>query len=279
MAADNDALMQRAMDAIEDSVRRAGPVQTINPRLLSVMGPPNPRWSGPSQTMWNAIFCNNLARVEALLREGAKPMTPTPGSSCALDMAVRMGHIDIIRLFHKSFQDVQEHGLRTLLTAIEVDDTEIVTLVLGMGMRTVFEQDEYMKCVFFGFACKHGTPHMLDTLVEHGPWFSWKAYKRWCNQLTEESRNDANKEKVAEIAADYMMKEESKRPWENPNDIPDSCLEDLDIVPLYKIMYHCCMVYPTLPIRTFYWEEFTSYKHPVGPRITFNYPPMGLFYH
>ncbi|KAL5338444.1 hypothetical protein BJX70DRAFT_204468 [Aspergillus crustosus] len=276
--AENDALMENAMDAIQASVEGIGDGETINPALVETLNIQNPKCSFPSQKMWNAIFINDLRTVESLLEEGLKPMTPTPGSSCGLDMAIRLGHIDIVRAFHRTTQELQEIGLRTLLIAVEANDIPIVSALLDMGMREVFEQDEYMKCVFFGFTCKHGTPEMLDAVDKHGPWFSWKAYKRWCAQLADDAGNNATKAKIAEIGTTYMLKEDIKMLFENPVDLPDACIEDLDIVPLHNLMYHCCIAHPDLPIRTFYWDELQSYKNAHGIETNnLLYATPGLF--
>ncbi|KAL4885878.1 hypothetical protein BJY04DRAFT_214076 [Aspergillus karnatakaensis] len=283
MASDNNTFMLRAMDAIKDHVRSSHLVGDINPQYLAVMGPPNYRSTGANQSMWNAIFVNNLAHVQGLLAAGCKAMTPVPGNSCALDMAVRLGHLEIVKAFHQTPADILEIGLRTLLVAVESNDTKIVSAILDLGMRDILDNDEHMKCVLFGFTCKYGSPDMLDTICKYGPWFSWKAYKGWCSGLCQESQNTANKLRVAEIGVEYMEKEALKRPWENPNDILDTCGEDLKLDPLYEVMRYCTKMYPDLPIRNFVWDEYMSYKHPKESKdntVTANIenlPRMGFF--
>ncbi|KAL2820802.1 hypothetical protein BDW59DRAFT_164496 [Aspergillus cavernicola] len=278
-AIDTAAMDTTAIDATPMSA--PNPDGTINPALLTIdpaaatiMGKCRPIIETMGQKLWNAIFANNINALMYLMNNGAKPMSPIPGGSTALDMAIRMGHVSIVRLFHLLPVTVAEIGLRSLLTAITEDQSEIVQVVMEMGMREEMASSEAMKAIVFGWACKYGTPSMLDTLCDYVPSFNWKAYRLWCLNAADESRNRETDRKIGELVRSYVVKEDAN----GTVDTSECVIATKRVAPLFTIMYNFTLANPEVPIKELLWDEFVT----PAPQNPFKYDPeydlgLGLF--
>jgi hypothetical protein len=156
------------------------------------------------ERLWLAIFIQNAEGVEELIEEGATAMTNTGFGGYAIDMAVRLEDADIVRVFLPNREALGRYGLRAVLIAVNTNATEMMRVLLDIGMRDYLAADETAKIIVFGYTCKHGTPEMLETLSERGPWFSWKAYWYWCLRLSGQTKKGANGNKVWELKEAYM---------------------------------------------------------------------------
>lgn len=186
----------------------SAPEATPGGSILTVGGTSNEGASEAaklSYKMWVCIMNNDLRGVAALLREGANPMMNLKYGGYALDMAIRMSRLGILVLFYRTSKSFADHGIRALLTAVAEDKKEVVQAVLKMGMGGRLMNDETLKLIFHGFACRHGTFEMLDFLDINGTWFSWKSYGRWCISLTHKTEAWANAAKIRELRARYML--------------------------------------------------------------------------
>lgn len=156
------------------------------------------------ERLWLAIFIQNAEGVEELIEEGATAMTNTGFGGYAIDMAVRLEDADIVRVFLPNREALGRYGLRAILIAVNTNTTEMMKVLLDIGMRDYLAADETAKIIVFGHTCKHGTPEMLETLSDRGPWFSWKAYWYWCLRLSDQTKKGANGNKVWELKEAYM---------------------------------------------------------------------------
>ncbi|KAI9376681.1 hypothetical protein BJX61DRAFT_154273 [Aspergillus egyptiacus] len=180
-------------------------IGTINPALLSIQNTPGPMhydmFVNMSQKLWNAVFANKVERVRELMNYGASPMHRTPTGVSAVELAIRMGHVEIVSVFHRDMELVYKIGLRSILLAIRYNERTIVEELLKFGVQHSLSIDETAKVIVFGWVCRHGNPAILNTLVEYGPWFSWRAYHIWC--LGEATTLD-NRLKIFDIATKYL---------------------------------------------------------------------------
>ncbi|KAL3469766.1 hypothetical protein BJX99DRAFT_264853 [Aspergillus californicus] len=261
--------MIEAMHAIDIHAMNASIPENINPALLMVDQNSVHDQPDMSQALWNAIFTSNIETVKYLLFLGAKPLTPTPMGSVAIDMAIRMGNVAIVQLFHRNDVMMGEIGLRSLLTSIVEDRIRIMETVLEMGMYRKLDLNEIMKVIVFGFACKYGTPRMLDTLCQHGPKFSWKAYKLYCLTAAEEGKNKENYQKILELVTEYLLKKACSakgiakaqaRQAAELMGIPARVAHTGPTAPLFDLMYSYTLANPDAPIQDFLWDEFSVPK-------------------
>jgi hypothetical protein len=173
-----DEDMIRAMDAID---------QTVNPALLNLNGAPQPR--DLSQILWFAIFKNDVAEVSRLIEAGiALPGSRVRYGSTALEMADRMGHREVVRLFCRDL-NVAARGMGAILNAIHAGNRTTVRVVLEMGMRGIMAGNQLMTEIIFGYVAKYGTEAIFDVLHEYGPFFSWPEYTSW---LLEQAADNDN---------------------------------------------------------------------------------------
>ncbi|OJJ56439.1 hypothetical protein ASPSYDRAFT_156330 [Aspergillus sydowii CBS 593.65] len=210
----------------------SAPEATPGGSILTVGGTSNEGASEAaklSYKMWVCIMNNDLRGVTALLREGANPMMNLKYGGYALDMAIRMK-----------------------------DKKEVVQAVLKMGMGGRLMNDETLKLIFHGFACRHGTLEMLDFLDINGTWFSWKSYGRWCISLTHKTEAWANAAKIRELRARYMLREEQKEPLIKMNDMLDPLPEDQALKPIEEIVRLYCEKYPNVIIQDYFEDGYLS---------------------
>ncbi|KAL4815860.1 hypothetical protein BDW67DRAFT_60539 [Aspergillus spinulosporus] len=207
------------------------------------------------ERLWLAIFIENVEGVEELIEEGATAMTDTGFGGYAIDMAVRLEDTDIVRVFLPNREALSKYGLRAALIAVNANTTEIMKVLLDIGMRDYLAADETAKIIVFGHTCKHGTPEMLDTLSERGPWFSWKAYWYWCLRLSDQTKKGANGNKVWELKEAYMEREENKKPLMYRTDVLDTWDEAQELPPIHQVMRLHCNANPDHHIGDLYHIE------------------------
>jgi hypothetical protein len=158
-----------------------------------------------SQDLWASIMSNDQQRLANLINNnGAGPSTRTLSGETAMEMANRMNRVEIMRILFQRL-NLAKNGLGTLLDAVTKGRGVVVRALMDLGMRERLLVDEKMKLIVFGVACKRGNPAMLETLSNHGPWFSWKAYKLWCVRLAGEGGKEENGLKVDALARGYMI--------------------------------------------------------------------------
>ncbi|KAL4769470.1 hypothetical protein BDW60DRAFT_218882 [Aspergillus nidulans var. acristatus] len=190
------------------------------------------------ERLWLAIFIQNAEGVEELIEEGATAMTNTGFGGYAIDMAVRLEDADIM-----------------------------MRVLLDIGMRDYLAADETAKIIVFGYTCKHGTPEMLETLSERGPWFSWKAYWYWCLRLSGQTKKGANGNKVWELKEAYMEREENKKPLMYRNDVLDTWDEAQELPPIHQVMRLHCNANPDHNIGDLYHIELLAPVKYVNPAM------------
>ncbi|KAL4973871.1 hypothetical protein BDW66DRAFT_168268 [Aspergillus desertorum] len=205
--------------------------------------------------LWLAILIQNVNGVEKLIAEGANAMTNTGLGGYAIDLAVRLEDAGIIRVFLSNREALSKYGLRALLVAVNINTTEMMKFLLDIGMRDYLAADETAKIIVYGHACKHGTPEMLETLSERGPWVSWKAYWYWCLRLSDQTKKGANGNKVWELKEAYMEREWNKKPLMYRNDVLDTWDEAQELPPLHQVMRLHCNANPDHNIDDFYHIE------------------------
>ncbi|KAL4743146.1 hypothetical protein BDV11DRAFT_202132 [Aspergillus similis] len=188
------------------------------------------------ERLWLAIFIQNAEGVEELIEEGATAMTNTGFGGYAIDMAVRLEDADVM-----------------------------MKVLLDIGMRDCLAADETAKIIVFGHTCKHGTPEMLETLSERGPWFSWKAYWYWCLRLSDQTKRGANGNKVWELKEAYMKREGNKKPLMYRNDVLDTWDEAQELPPIHQVMRLHCNANPDHNIGDFYHIELLDPLKYINP--------------
>ncbi|KAL2808056.1 hypothetical protein BJX63DRAFT_436504 [Aspergillus granulosus] len=247
-ASDNDIAdflldedMIRAMDAID---------QTVNPALLNLNGRPQPLDLG--QILWTAIFGNDIASVAHLVEIGAAlPTSRVRYGSTALEMADRMGHREIVRLFCRDL-DVNTRGMGAILHAIHADNRTTVCVVLEMGMRDVMAGNLQMTEIIFGTCAKYGSEAMFDVLNEHGPFFSWQTYTRW---LLEQAADNDNwdvedvilRHREAHLERQSMLSAVA-------GDMRDTSTRSKDVDSLEECLRRFCDDFPHIEMR-FFWQQ------------------------
>lgn len=196
---------------LDNNIVNTRPPTRWNPALLLTKHGGTTSLRGPeaedkhlSPELGIAVLNDDRVTVERLLIFGAKPMTVILNSSFAVDVAVKMNHVATVRAFLSNPQNFAELGLRCLLIAVVENLMDVVKALFELGIRQSLAADEEMKLIFWGFTCKHGTPDMLETMHQHGPEFSWKAYWHWCLFLTDETYKPRNAEKIMELRDAYM---------------------------------------------------------------------------
>ncbi|KAL4748003.1 hypothetical protein BDW72DRAFT_196209 [Aspergillus terricola var. indicus] len=232
------------------------------------------------ERLWLAIFIQNTEGVEELVEEGATAMTNTGFGGYAIDMAVRLEDADIVRVFLPNREALGKYGLRAVLIAVNTNTTEMMKVLLDIGMREYLAADETAKIIVFGHVCKHGTPEMLETLSERGPWFSWKAYWYWCLRLSDQTKKGANGNKVWELKEAYMEREGNKKPLMYRNDVLDTWDEAQELPPIHQVMrlhcnanpdhnigdlYHCELLDPLKYINSTRHASVESIRRRTGP--------------
>ncbi|KAL2850343.1 hypothetical protein BJY01DRAFT_245516 [Aspergillus pseudoustus] len=234
--------MIRAMDAIDE---------TINPALLNLNGQPQPL--DLDQILWTSIFANDGAQVAYLIEIGvARPYSRVRYGSTALEMADRMGHWQIVRLFCRDL-DVHTRGMGAILYAIHADNRMTVRVVLEMGMRNIMAGNLKMTEIIFGTCAKYGSEAMFDILHEYGPFFSWQAYTRW---LLEQASDNDNwdvedvilKHRHTHLQGQAMLAAIAA-------DLCDSSPHNKDVDPLEECLRRFCFEYPHIEMRFFYQQE------------------------
>ncbi|KAL6236278.1 hypothetical protein BDW75DRAFT_229608 [Aspergillus navahoensis] len=188
------------------------------------------------ERLWLAILIQNVGGVEELIEEGATAMTNTGFGGNAIDMAVGLEDVDIM-----------------------------MKVLLDIGMRDYLAADETAKIIVYGHTCKHGTPEMLETLSERGPWFSWKAYWYWCLRLSDQTKKGANGNKVWELKEAYMEREWNKKPLMYRNDVLDTWDEAQELPPLHQVMRLHCSANPEHNLDDLYHIELLDQLKHMNP--------------
>ncbi|KAL3466488.1 hypothetical protein BJX64DRAFT_284426 [Aspergillus heterothallicus] len=234
-----DTDLIRAMDAMDE---------TINPSLLSLNGQPQP--VDLAQILWTAILKNDVACVAYLIEIGvALPTSRVRYGSIALEMADRMGHDQIVRLFCRDL-DVHIRGMGAILHAIYADNRTTVRVVLEMGARTVMANNRQMTEIIFGTCAKYGTEAMFEVLHEYGPFFNWQAYYIWLVQQAAANDNWA----VETVILRY------RRAHLNRQSMLSSAAGiltpvNIGIPPLEECLRRFCINFPHIEMRFFYQQE------------------------
>ncbi|KAL4960166.1 uncharacterized protein BDV14DRAFT_205000 [Aspergillus stella-maris] len=244
---------------------------TVNPRDLLINSDPGSHTSGTdyvdlSYRLQEAIQTNDLPVFLKLIGEGATPMMLLPNRHLALDFAIERDCEGMVCFFHWFVDDIAKVGLRALLTATLMRRTEMLGVILDIGMREKLAEDEAMKMLVFGWVCKHGTPEILDILDEHGPEFNWKACWGWCWVLSNQTSSIVNGSKIIQLRNEYMDRE-----WhENPFGAPASH-NTTDGPPLHKLLERFFYEHPEFVIHH-YWEyEFCLPRYIDLPNANFDF--------
>ncbi|KAJ0423933.1 hypothetical protein BJY00DRAFT_309751 [Aspergillus carlsbadensis] len=234
--------MIRAMDAID---------QTVNPALLSLNGAPQP--TDLSQILWFAIFQNNVAEVSRLIEAGfALPGSRVRYGSTALEMADRMGHREIVRLFCRDL-NVATRGMGAILNAIHAGNRTTVRVVLEMGMRGIMAGNQQMTEIIFGTVAKYGTQAMFDVLHEHGPFFSWPEYTGWLVIQAADNDNSVVDEAIFRHRQAHL--ERQSMLTAAAIDLNDMNPGNKDVPPLEDCLRNFCLAFPHIDMRYFWQQE------------------------
>ncbi|CEN61378.1 hypothetical protein ASPCAL08032 [Aspergillus calidoustus] len=237
-----DEDMIRAMDAID---------QTVNPALLNLNGAPQPR--DLSQILWFAIFKNDVAEVSRLIEAGAAlPGSRVRYGSTALEMADRMGHREVVRLFCRDL-NVAARGMGAILNAIHAGNRTTVRVVLEMGMRGIMAGNQLMTEIIFGYVAKYGTEAIFDVLHEYGPFFSWPEYTSW---LLEQAADNDNFDVEGAIMRHRQAHLERQSMLTTAAiDLNDLNPNDKDVGTLEDCLRRFCVAFPHIEMRYFWQQE------------------------
>ncbi|KAL3446493.1 hypothetical protein BJX65DRAFT_308920 [Aspergillus insuetus] len=256
--------MIRAMDAID---------QTVNPALLNLNGAPQP--TDLSQILWFAIWNNDVAQVSWLIEAGlALPSSRVRYGSTALEMADRMGHREIVRLFCRDF-NVATRGMGAILNAIHAGNRTTVRVVLEMGMRGIMAGNQLMTEIIFGTVAKYGTEAMFDTLHEYGPFFSWPEYTNWL--LEQAADNDNFDVEDAIIRHRLAHLERQSMLTTAAIDLKDMNPEDKVVAPLEECLRRFCIAFPHIEMRYFWQAEvFDNRTRRARDHASFSNSPVSV---